>query len=310
MSLDLRTAQTDHARPARPSRAARRTKGDGGLAITIFTALVTGVLVWAWIQRDSGVIDPKTGWGYYIGIAGAVLMLALILYPMRKRMRSMRTWGNPANWFRWHMVLGILGPMLIIIHSNFRLASTNATVALVAMLIVSGSGVAGRYLYGRIHRGLYGQKLEARGLREEAIGWRQTLGGGLGGGDLGGAHPWSDLLAQFETRALADTPTVLSAFGRALTINGQIAGCRRKVTRLIDAEIRIDAHANGWSKATIRKRRAEERRKLRIYFKSVRNTATLGVYERLFALWHVLHVPLFVLLVITAIIHVVAVHLY
>jgi hypothetical protein len=42
----------------------------------------------------------------------------------------------------------------------------------------------------------------------------------------------------------------------------------------------------------------------------VRNTATLGVYERLFALWHVLHVPLFILLVITAIIHVVAVHLY
>ena len=289
----------------RDRRADRRTKGDGGVAVTLFSALVTGALVWAWTQRETGLIDPKTGLGYDIGIAGAVLMLALVLYPLRKRLRAMRTWGNPAGWFRWHMVLGILGPMLIVIHSNFRLASTNATVALVAMLIVAGSGVAGRYLYGRIHRGLYGQKLEARALREEAIGWRQTLGG-----DLGGSHPWREVLADFERRALADTPTVLSALGRALTINGQIAACRRKVTGLIDAEIRIDARADGWSKATVRKRRAAERRKLRTYFNSVRNTATLGIYERLFSLWHVLHVPLFILLVITAIIHVVAVHLY
>ncbi len=308
MSLDLQSAQPSRSTTRHPDSAARvnrRTKGDGGLAITVFTALVTGALIWAWMQRDTGLIDPKTGWGYNIGIAGAVLMLALVLYPMRKRMRAMRTWGNPANWFRWHMVLGILGPMLIVIHSNFRLASTNATVALVAMLIVAGSGIAGRYLYGRIHRGLYGQKLEARSLREEAIGWRQTLGGGLGG-----SHPWTDLLAQFESRALSDTDTLVSAFGRALTINGRIAGCRRQVTRLIDAEILIDARANGWSKATVRKRRSEERKKLKTYFASVRNTATLGVYERLFALWHVLHVPLFILLVITAIIHVVAVHLY
>ncbi len=308
MSLELRSAQPSRAEAplrANTARANRRTKGDGGVAITVFTTLVTGGLAWAWTQRETGLIDPKTGWGYYIGIAGAVLMLALILYPMRKRMRSMRTWGNPANWFRWHMVLGILGPMLIIIHSNFRLASTNATVALVAMLIVSGSGIAGRYLYGRIHRGLYGQKLEARGMREEAIGWRQALGG-----DLGGSHPWMDILSQFESRAMADTDTLFSAFGRALTINGRISTCRRKVTRLIDAEILIDAHANGWSKATVRKRQAEERKKLKTYFASVRNTATLGVYERLFSLWHVLHVPLFILLVITAIIHVVAVHLY
>ena len=29
----------------------------------------------------------------------------------------------------------------------------------------------------------------------------------------------------------------------------------------------------------------------------------LGFYERMFALWHVLHVPLFILLVITAVMH-------
>jgi hypothetical protein len=309
MSLELRSAQparSDSPAAARPRRNTdRRTKGDGSVAISIFSALVTGALVWAWTQRETGLIDPKVGFGYYIGIGGAVLMLMLILYPMRKRLRAMRTWGNPAEWFRWHMVLGILGPMLIIIHSNFRLASANASVALAAMLIVAGSGIAGRYLYGRIHKGLYGQKLEARTMREEAVGWRQAVGG-----DLGGGHPWTAVLAEFERKALDDTPTVMSAVARALSIGGAISSCRRQVLQMIGDEIASDARASGWSKATVSKRLSDERRKLNTYFASVRATAMLGLYERLFALWHVLHVPLFILLVITAIIHVVAVHLY
>jgi hypothetical protein len=43
---------------------------------------------------------------------------------------------------------------------------------------------------------------------------------------------------------------------------------------------------------------------------AVNKTAAFVFYERLFALWHVLHVPLFALLLFAAVIHVVAVHLY
>ena len=59
-----------------------------------------------------------------------------------------------------------------------------------------------------------------------------------------------------------------------------------------------------------RERRAPSSTDAVIRRRTVRRAATLGVYERLFSLWHVLHVPLFVILVLTAIIHVVAVHLY
>ena len=80
MSLELRTAQparNDRPHPMRDRQVDRRTKGDGGIAVTLFSALVTGALVWAWTQRETGLIDPKTGLGYDIGIAGAVLMLAV-----------------------------------------------------------------------------------------------------------------------------------------------------------------------------------------------------------------------------------------
>ncbi len=47
-----------------------------------------------------------------------------------------------------------------------------------------------------------------------------------------------------------------------------------------------------------------------LHLAAVRKAAAFAFYERLFALWHVLHLPLFILLILAAIIHVVAVHFY
>ena len=38
--------------------------------------------------------------------------------------------------------------------------------------------------------------------------------------------------------------------------------------------------------------------------------AQFSFYERLFALWHVLHLPIFLMMVLSAIAHVLAVHMY
>jgi hypothetical protein len=47
-----------------------------------------------------------------------------------------------------------------------------------------------------------------------------------------------------------------------------------------------------------------------LHVAAVKKAAALAFYERLFRLWHVLHVPLFFLLVIAAIIHVFAAHYF
>jgi hypothetical protein len=43
---------------------------------------------------------------------------------------------------------------------------------------------------------------------------------------------------------------------------------------------------------------------------SVRKVTEFHFYERLFAIWHVLHFPLFLMLVLSGIVHVIAVHMY
>lgn len=277
----------------------------GALAITVFLASISASVGWAWLHREDAFLRAERGAGYFIGITGALMMVALLGYPLRKRLRVMRGWGPASEWFRWHMILGVLGPALIVIHSDFSLQSTNATVALVSMLTVAGSGLVGRYLYGQVHRGLYGQRLEARTLREEATGSRDQLGGGLAASDA-----WRAEVETFEARVLTPTRTLGQALGRALSVGAAIRRSRKVALALIDVELRRQADANPWDARTLKARRGEALKQLGDYYRAVRRAASLGLYERLFSLWHVLHVPLFVILVLTVIIHVIAVHLY
>ncbi|MBI5939286.1 MAG: hypothetical protein HY859_02555 [Caulobacterales bacterium] len=277
----------------------------GALAILAFLAAISASVGWAWLHRGDEFLRAERGPGYFIGIAGALMMVALLGYPLRKRLKVMRGWGAASAWFRWHMILGVLGPALVVIHSDFSLQSTNATVAFVSMLTVAGSGLVGRYLYGQVHRGLYGQRLEARTLREEATGSRDQLVGGLTASER-----WRAEVEAFENRVLTPTRTLGQAIGRALSVGGVIRRSRKVALTLIDAELGRQADAGRWDARTLKARRGEALQQLGDYYRAVRRAASLGLYERLFSLWHVLHVPLFVILVLTVVIHVIAVHLY
>lgn len=65
-----------------------------------------------------------------------------------------------------------------------------------------------------------------------------------------------------------------------------------------------------WGPQRLARRVARRVALIDAHLASVQRLAQLAVFERLFSLWHVLHVPLFWLLVASAIAHVVAVHMY
>ena len=101
-----------------------------------------------------------------IGIIGGSAMLLLLVYPLRKRVPSLAFIGSVKHWFQFHMVLGVAGPLCILYHSNFSLGVINSNAVLFAMLIVSASGIVGRYFYARIHCGL-AQHCDLQGAGEE-----------------------------------------------------------------------------------------------------------------------------------------------
>jgi hypothetical protein len=129
--------------------------------------VIAAILAAAWSYRDSGLLTPGKGAGYWLGIVGAVVLLMLALYPVRKRLRLMHGLGSVAGWFRLHMIFGIIGPTLVILHTNFTLGPMNSRLAVFTMLAVVASGLVGRYLHAHVHQGLYGRHTEVREILSE-----------------------------------------------------------------------------------------------------------------------------------------------
>lgn len=264
-------------------------------------ALICGLLVYGWIHRADPQINPEHGIGYKLGILGGSMMLLLLIYPFRKRIRILSAIGSVGFWFRFHMLLGLLGPVAILYHARFSWGALNSAVALGAMLVVSGSGLIGRYFYSRIHRGYSGRKLEVRSLLSEMHRFLDSLAALGHDGALVRAR-----LEPFEQRTVAAGAGFWTSAKSILSIGLGTRVAERQLYRDILEDHAADDGANALS--------LQGRQRLvghaHEYFDAVRRAAEFAFYDRMFRLWHLFHLPLFLILVFTAIIHIIAVHMY
>ncbi len=282
------------------SKKADAKNRSGGVMTTIYYLLIVVCLIQGWQLRDQYLINAEEGIGYALGIVGGVAMLLLLLYPLRKRFNSLRVLGPIKHIFRLHMVLGVLGPTLILFHSNFSLGAMNSNVALWCMLVVAVSGLVGRYIYSRIHNGLYGHKLTLKSLQDESK-WQL-------GNIVNVLESFPDVeryLAAYEKSANSAAEGILSP------IKIPLLGLRTLIAyRFILIRCRFRFARSVEDKKLRRFYYLQTKVNLRKYFRSARRVATFGFYTRLFSLWHVLHFPLFMMMLITGIVHVIAVHMY
>ena len=126
-----------------------------------------------------------------------------------------------------------------------------------------------------------------------------------------GVLPWIDnLLRGFEDEVRAPPRGVLHSAWRVIALRFKTRRTLLRLRRHLKAALRAEAKRTGRSRRELAKYGKAICGYVEIYLRAVRRTAAFVLYERLFALWHVLHLPLFVLLVLAAITHVIAVHLY
>ncbi len=262
----------------------------------------TALLYWGYHFPTEQYITPQTGVGYALGILGGSSMLLLLVYPARKRVRALGFLGTTKRWFQAHMVLGIVGPVLVLFHSNFGLGATNSNVALACMLVVSGSGLFGRYFYTRIHHGLHGRKASLAELKEYAdkLRWVTTS-----------VEFLPDLVARIESeeRAIVERCQRLPLLARPLVCATSVTLARRRLRRYVQQSLRAST-AN--DRHCARKPRLRETASGYIddRLSATRRVVEFAAFERLFSLWHALHLPLFLMLLVAGIVHVVAVHVY
>lgn len=274
------------------------------LGMIAFALAIISLLGYGYSIRDDSNLSAADGTGYLFGILGGSFMLLLMFYPLRKKLRFMHHWGLVKHWFRMHMLLGILGPVFILFHSNFSLGSTNSNLALTAMLLVAGSGLVGRYIYQKIHFGLYGHRATLKELRNDL----QISKGNLGS-YVSPPAKVVHMLENFEKRMLKQHLFIINfillpvMFFYARWVHFRVRSGLKK-------SLREQARNNNWGKDMLRELNHDTLILFNEYFYCLKKTSQLGMYARLFSIWHILHLPLFIILIITGIIHVIAVHMY
>ncbi len=289
--------------PDLPRKTARPSRGRSSDLLLYAAIGASLALVYGLSRLD--LYSARSDAGYWMGVAGGVMMLLLFAYPLRKRWQALARFGKARHWFVVHMVLGVGGPLLVMAHSTFRIGSLNAGVALFSMLVVAASGVIGRFIYLRIHRGLGGERESFDALRD-ALG----LDAKAAQSRLHFAPKAEERLRAFEQRMSHPSDAWRVHLHRVFVLPFEMRRVRRRCLRDIDEVLVERARERGRPAAELNDRRRRMRKLVTRYTESVQRVAQFAAFVKLFSLWHVLHVPFVYLMVFCAVAHVVAVHAY
>jgi hypothetical protein len=231
--------------------------------------------------RSGGIV------GLLAGILGTFLMVVMMLYSVRKWLNFlgfMEFVGSMQWWLRFHIVCGIMGPVFIVLHGAMKMPTGSVGIAFWCMVLVSGSGIFGRYLFGHFPKAAAGRRLDLQFARESLTELRAQLVAetrDATGDQIGQAIVMA--------RELDDEPS---------TFVGLV---------MLDAEMRRRADVVKvllWRAGLPRKVYGRARSTLVRQLKMKRSLASWEVARRLFKYWHIFHQPLAIAMYLLALIHI------
>ncbi len=265
------------------------------VVLAVFSVAVAGLVGWTvwngWDYFTTGLADrphhpdfrefrAAGRVGHGVGILGSFMIVLLLLYSLRKRMRVLQRAGELRIWLRYHIFLGVAGPILITLHTAFKVGGL-VSVSYWSMVAVALSGFFGRYLYQQIPRNVLGESLDVAEIeaRNEALLVELSMNHNM---DDRAATILEDLaLRKLEHRA-APMALLMLPF-----LNGML------VRQLQRWSLR---HVDGDRAAAVRlaKEWVLQTRRLRLFH----------LIRDLFHYWHVFHKPFAFIMIIVMIVHV------
>jgi hypothetical protein len=114
-----------------------------GLFVAVAVVGVWAVEAFLSIGKPSPFAHTKQG--HLMGWLGLGITLSVFVYPVKKRISRNRRW--PREWFRVHLVAGVMGPLLILLHSGAHLHAIVPSLALATMAVVVVSGIIGQGIH-------------------------------------------------------------------------------------------------------------------------------------------------------------------
>ncbi len=224
--------------------------------------------------RASGVV------GHGLGIVGTFLIIfGVFSYMARKRLRVFSRIGILKHWLEFHIFLCTLGPFLILFHTTFKFGGIVA-VSFWSMVAVFLSGIIGRYIYLQIPRSIEGQELTLLELEDQKIEMNKQLRQSV----------------TLDESIYELTSNLSGAEGKRVRFFG-----RSKDERMALKRLRMELKQQHIPE--IRSREIVQLFKDQLTLKS--RIGRLVSMQKLFAYWHVAHLPFALIMLVVMIIHVV-----
>lgn len=282
-------------RPARRAPAKDR--------VVLFVLLVIPLAVTAWGIRYytspaaervrssmHALLKPSGSLGQSFGLLGLALFLFMWLYPLRRGIRWLAWTGALGSWMRVHTVAGLALPLLVAVHAGWRFDGLIG-LGYWSMVLVSLSGIVGRYLYVRIPRSRNGLELSL----EESAGQRRALVTEIAAAlDRDPVMVTRNLDAILEPATARGLPGVLR---RLLLDDVQRWLAVRRLRRMWSAPGRAGARVDS---TTIARALALARREIALG----QQLRMLEGTQRLFRYWHVAHRPVAITALLAVLVHV------
>jgi hypothetical protein len=280
---------------------ARRALAGDRVALAVLLALPLATTLWGISYYAAPVAErvraplhpllrPSGLVGQSFGILGLALFLFMWLYPLRRSIKWLAWTGALGSWMRVHVVSGLALPGLVAVHAGWRFDGLIG-LGYWSMLLVSLSGIVGRYLYVHIPRSRNGLELSI----DESANQRRALvteiAAALGRDPVLVSRTLEAVLEPAPARGL------LGALRRLLLDDVQRWLAVHRLRRTWSAPgpdgVRVDP-------ATIRRALALARREIALG----QQLHMLEGTQRLFRFWHVAHRPVAITALLAVLIHV------
>jgi len=231
-------------------------------------------------------LKPSGYVGQAAGIVAFLLFLFMYLYPLRKALRRWTWLGSLPRWLDVHIVCGLVIPIIGAIHAGWRFRGLIGW-GYAAMLLVSLSGIVGKYLYAHIPRSRAGVELSMKELEQRRTELTNEIArkAGLESAEVEAATAFASdrrgargVLATLGTLLAGDlvrfilTRKLRRRWGKQCQLDKQAL---REVVRLVRRQIRM----------------TQQRR-------------MLEATQRVFRFWHVVHRPFSITAFVAVMVHV------
>ncbi|HAO92687.1 MAG: hypothetical protein A2X93_05385 [Deltaproteobacteria bacterium GWC2_56_8] len=235
---------------------------------------------------------PSSGLWLLFGWTGTGMMVLMMAYTLRKRGGLLGRLGSMRIWLNGHMFLGVMGPVLIVFHTTFKFNGIIGT-SFWCMVVTAIFGVLGRYIYLQIPRSMTGAELKEKDIERLITGLEAEIE--LRSKGLKAGAFLSEITSPEKAQSIGPVKALLYMMWNDTANRLKVRRIKRELKRDYGLSPRVMAALGALlsrKSALIRKRNF------------------LSTSQKLLHYWHVLHIPLAIVMFLIMFVHIAVYYMF